>query len=90
VGLNTTALGWTLCGVLLAAGPSGGLVFARPWSAAQAAVEPLRDVGRSEHDQPELVTEATPLTFNAAADCVQHTTRGWADLALKAFSRDVG
>jgi hypothetical protein len=52
VGLNTTALGWTLCAVLLAAAV-GWLVFARPWSAAQAAVQPLH----SEPEQPELVTQ---------------------------------
>ena len=34
VGLNTTALGWTLCAVLLAAAV-GWLVFARPWSACR-------------------------------------------------------
>jgi hypothetical protein len=56
VGLNTTALGWTLCAVLLAAAV-GWLVFARPWSAAQAAVEPLHDIGHSEPEQPELLTE---------------------------------
>jgi multidrug transporter EmrE-like cation transporter len=54
VGLNTTALGWTLCGVLLAAAV-GWLVFSRPWAAAQAQaiVGPLQ----SEADEPELVTQ---------------------------------
>ena len=31
VGLSTTALGWTLCGVLLA-GAVAWLVYARPWN----------------------------------------------------------
>jgi hypothetical protein len=57
VGLNTTALGWTLCAVLLAAAV-GWLVYARPWSAVQAAVvKPLRTESEAEPEQPELVTE---------------------------------
>jgi hypothetical protein len=54
VGLNTTALGWVLCAVLLAAAV-GWLVFARPWSAtqAQAMVKPLHP----ESEEPELLTQ---------------------------------
>jgi uncharacterized protein len=54
VGLNTTALGWTLCAVLLAAAV-GWLVFSRPWSAtqAQAVVEPLP----AKPEEPELLTQ---------------------------------
>ena len=54
VGLGTTALGWTLCAVLLAAAV-GWLVFARPWSAAQAqaVVTPIQP----DAEQPELVTQ---------------------------------
>ncbi len=54
VGLNTTALGWTLCAVLLAAAV-GWLVFSRPWSAAQAqaVVEPLP----AEPEEPELLAQ---------------------------------
>jgi hypothetical protein len=39
VGLGTTALGWVLCAVLLAAA-SLWLVYARPWRRAAALVEP--------------------------------------------------
>jgi uncharacterized protein len=53
VGLNTTALGWTLCAVLLAAAV-GWLVFSRPWSAAQAVVQPLH---ADSEQEPELVTQ---------------------------------
>jgi uncharacterized protein len=55
VGLNTTALGWVLCLVLLAAAV-GWLVFSRPWSAtqAQAMVKPLHS---SESEEPELLTQ---------------------------------
>jgi uncharacterized protein len=54
VGLNTTALGWTLCAVLLAAAV-GWLVFSRPWSAAQAqaVVKPLP----AEPEEPELLAQ---------------------------------
>ena len=38
VGLNTTALGWTLCGILFAAG-AFWLAYVRP----RAAVEPAED-----------------------------------------------
>ena len=42
VGLQTTALGWTLCATLLA-GAVAWLVFARPWQVrAEAIEEPLR------------------------------------------------
>jgi len=41
VGLGTTALGWTLCGVLLAAATMW-LVFARPWRARADAEEIVR------------------------------------------------
>jgi uncharacterized protein len=41
VGLGTTALGWTLCGVLLAAA-TVWLVFARPWRAGAEAEEIVR------------------------------------------------
>jgi len=39
VGLGTTALGWTLCGVLLTAA-SAWLVRAQPWRRAAAAQPP--------------------------------------------------
>jgi hypothetical protein len=35
VGLGTTALGWTLCAVLLTSG-AGWLVYAKPWRRAAA------------------------------------------------------
>jgi uncharacterized protein len=41
VGLGTTALGWTLCGVLFAAGAMW-LVFARPWRAGADAGKIVR------------------------------------------------
>jgi uncharacterized protein len=40
VGLQTTALGWTLCATLLAGGVAW-LVFARPWQARAEALEEL-------------------------------------------------
>ena len=53
VGLNTTALGWTLCAVLLAAAVAW-LVYARPWltSPLQGIVEPLRSVDQSKPTSP--------------------------------------
>jgi uncharacterized membrane protein YfcA len=66
VGLSTTALGWTLCGVLLA-GATAWMVLARPWSRVQedGASRPIatgsrsisaeRDRGR---DQPDSDTIA--------------------------------
>jgi hypothetical protein len=54
VGLNTTALGWTLCAVLLAAAVAW-LVYARPWSAAEA--EAVADPLQSEAEPPELLTQ---------------------------------
>jgi hypothetical protein len=54
VGLNTTALGWTLCAVLLAAAV-GWLVYARPWSATQA--EAMVKALHSEPEEPELLTQ---------------------------------
>ena len=56
VGLNTTALGWTLCAVLLAAAV-GWLMYARPWRVAQASF-PVEPAGGIAHDaEPELVGE---------------------------------
>jgi uncharacterized protein len=58
VGLGTTALGWTLCAVLLGAGTLW-LVYARPWRRATAASavadEPLTEPG-------EPLTEPAPAT----------------------------
>jgi uncharacterized protein len=42
-GVGTTALGWILCGVLLAAG-SAWLAYARPWMRPAAAAVPQNDV----------------------------------------------
>ena len=59
VGLNTTALGWTLCAVLLAAAVAW-LVFARPWRAAQARAQAVVTPLQSEAETPELVTQQRP------------------------------
>jgi uncharacterized membrane protein YfcA len=55
VGLNTTALGWTLCAVLLAAAVAW-LVFARPWAVSLAQVESLPEVEPSGQEERELLT----------------------------------
>jgi uncharacterized membrane protein YfcA len=66
VGLSTTALGWTLCGVLLA-GATAWMVLARPWSRVQedGASRPIATGSRSisaerdrERDQPDSDTIA--------------------------------
>ena len=61
-GLGTSALGWTLCGVLLAAGLLW-FMAARPWRmaansrAAQVGAIPDASVQRVDGDEPELVPE---------------------------------
>ena len=56
VGLGTTALGWTLCAVLLGAGTLW-LVYARPWSRTTAA-SAVADEPLTEPDEP--LTEPAP------------------------------
>jgi hypothetical protein len=65
VGLGTTALGWTLCAVLLA-GASLWLVATRPWRATgapptgQVGIIPDAPVQGIDGDEPELVPEHRP------------------------------
>jgi len=51
VGLGTTALGWTLCGVLLAAA-LGWLLRARPWRAGEPAPPPAAQEPRRTIQMP--------------------------------------
>ena len=65
VGLSTTALGWTLCGVLLAGGIAW-LVYARPWNGiedegAQARV-PADDRAPSGNDAEQERPGADTVT----------------------------
>jgi uncharacterized membrane protein YfcA len=66
VGLSTTALGWTLCGVLLA-GATAWMVFARPWNRVQekdvsaalvAGGRPIPSGQDREREQPDSDTIA--------------------------------
>jgi hypothetical protein len=57
VGLGTTALGWTLCGMLLACGVAW-LAYKRPWQDSQSS-EPLAGIAS---ESPE------PLAGNASAN----------------------
>jgi uncharacterized protein len=50
VGLQTTALGWTLCATLLA-GAVVWLVFARPWRAWKAPADASELIGEQEHQE---------------------------------------
>jgi hypothetical protein len=50
VGLSTTALGWTLCGVLLAAA-SAWLVRTRAWRRPAPTAPPAAD-GQARAEQP--------------------------------------
>ena len=58
VGLETTALGWTLCGVLLAAG-AAWLVLKRPWESQPP------DLLQASADGPGLVEEGVAVTAAA-------------------------
>ena len=55
VGVATTALGWTLCALLLASG-SWWLLYARPWRAARGRLAPVAsladatDIAAARHD----------------------------------------
>ena len=57
VGLQTTALGWMLCGLLFAAGATW-LVFAQPWRAWMAPSDASELLRGSEPE--ELVGDPNP------------------------------
>ncbi len=67
VGLATTALGWTLCAVLLGAGVFW-LVYARPWRrAAQAQISAAQDQVSAAQDQVSAQQEGpAPATRSTA------------------------
>ncbi len=63
VGLETTALGWALCGVLLVAG-WGWLLYARPWRKTPAGAEVIK----LAPDAPEVQSGVVSAESSAASE----------------------